>query len=72
MLFRMNCINRANIGAGATIGTSFRIYDINISLLYCFNGTFINAAAASGAIIGYNVSHGLILLKLRLKIALQI
>lgn len=53
----MDCLNRANISAGTTIGADIRIDLINITLRYSFNGTLIYAGSASSAIVIDLVSH---------------
>ena len=53
----MNCLNRAYVGAGTTIGTYIRVNLIDITFGYCLNRTFIDACAASSAIIIDFVSH---------------
>ena len=53
----MNCFYRANVGASATIGTSFRVDGVNVTFSNCFNRTFIDTASASGAIVIDNISH---------------
>jgi len=47
----MNCLNRANVGAGTTIGTYIRVDFINIALRYSLNRTLIYTGSASCAII---------------------
>jgi hypothetical protein len=53
----MNCLYRANVGAGTTIGTYIRVNLIDITLRYSLNRTFIYTGSASCAIIINNVSH---------------
>ncbi|HSO78238.1 MAG TPA: hypothetical protein VLQ76_06705 [Bacteroidales bacterium] len=53
----MNCLNRANVGAGTTIGTYIRINLIDITLGYSLYRTFIYTGSASGAILIDFVSH---------------
>jgi len=50
-LCRMNCLDRANVGAGTTIGTNIRVDLIDITLRYSLNRTLIYAGSASCAII---------------------
>lgn len=50
-LCRMNCLNRANVGAGTTIGTYIRVYLVDVTLRYSLNRTFIYTSSASCAII---------------------
>ncbi len=50
-LCRMNCLYRAHVGAGTTIGTYIRVNLIDITLRYSLNRTFIYAGSASCAII---------------------
>ena len=57
VLFRMNCFNRAHIGACATFGAHFRIDFVNVAFGDSFNGTFVDASTASRAIFTYFVSH---------------
>jgi hypothetical protein len=47
----MNCLNRANVGAGTTIGTYIRVNLIDVTLRYSLNRTFIYTGSASCAII---------------------
>ena len=53
----MNCLNRANVGAGATIGTYIRVNLVDITLRYSLYRTFIYTGSASCAIIINFVSH---------------
>ena len=53
----MNSLNRANVGAGTTIGTHIRVNPIDITLRYGLNRTFIYTGSASCAIIRNFVSH---------------
>ena len=53
----MNCLNRANVGAGTTIGTYIRVNLIDITLGYSLNRTFIYTGSASCAILINYVSH---------------
>lgn len=47
----MNCLHRAYVGAGTTIGTYIGVDNVDISLRYSLNRTFIYAGSASCAII---------------------
>jgi hypothetical protein len=47
----MNCFYRAYIGAGSAIGANIGIDLVDISFRDSINGTFINAGAASSAVI---------------------
>jgi len=47
----MDSLNRANVGAGTTIGTYIRVNLIDITLRYSLNRTFIYTGSASCAII---------------------
>jgi hypothetical protein len=53
----MNSLNGTNIGASTTIGTYIWVNLIDITLGYCLHWALVNAATASGAIIGNYVSH---------------
>ncbi len=53
----MNCLYRANVGAGTTIGTYIRVNLIDITLRYSLNRTFIYTGSASCAVICNFVSH---------------
>jgi hypothetical protein len=53
----VNCLNRAYIGAGTTIGADIRIDFIDITLRYSFYGTLVYAGSASSAIVIDFVSH---------------
>jgi len=53
----MNCLDRANVRAGAAIGANIRINLVDITFRYCFYRTFINACSASCAIFVNFVSH---------------
>jgi hypothetical protein len=53
----MNCLDRANVGAGTTIGTYIRVNLIDITLRYSLNRTFIYTCSASCAVICNFVSH---------------
>jgi hypothetical protein len=57
VLFRMNCFNRANIRANTTIGAKIGVNLVDITLGDSLNGTFVNAAATSGAIVVNYISH---------------
>lgn len=56
----MNCLYRANIGASAAIGASFRIDLIDITFGDSFYGTLIDTGSAGCAIIIDFVSHDLL------------
>ena len=58
----MNCFNGANIGTCATFRTDFGVNFINITFRNCFNGAFIDAGSASGAILINFVSHNFVIL----------
>ncbi len=53
----MYCLNRAYISTSATVGAYIRIYLIDITLRYSFNGTFVYASSASSTIFTDFVSH---------------
>ena len=53
----MNCLYRANVGAGTTIGTYIRVNLIDITLSYCLNRTFIYTGSASCAVFRNFVCH---------------
>lgn len=53
----MNCLYRAYVGAGTTIGTYIRVDYVDISLRDSLNRTFIYAGSASCAVICNFVSH---------------
>jgi len=57
LLFRVDRLNRAHVGAGAAIGAHFRVNFIDIALRNSFHRAFINAGTASGAIVVDFVSH---------------
>lgn len=57
MLFREDCLYRANVRTCATIGAHIRVNYINIAFSDCINRTFINARAASRAVVCNFVSH---------------
>jgi hypothetical protein len=57
MLFRMNCLYRANISAGTTISAYIGINFINIAFRNCFYRTFVDACSASSAIFINFISH---------------
>jgi hypothetical protein len=56
-LSRRNCFYRANISAGAAIGTNISVDFIDITFGDSFNRTLVNASSASGAVVRNNVSH---------------
>lgn len=60
----MNCLYRANVGAGTTIGTYIRVNLIDITLRYSLNRTFIDTGSASCAVIINFVSHYYTVLKI--------
>lgn len=55
----MDCLNRANIGASATIGAYFGINFVDVAFGNSFYRTFINTSTTSGAIIINFISHDL-------------
>lgn len=57
LLFRLDCLNGANICAGAAVGANVRINDIDITFRNCFDRTFVNTGATCGAVVCDFVSH---------------
>jgi hypothetical protein len=58
-LFRVNSLNRANVGTCAAIGADFRIDLIDITFRNSLYRALIDAGPAGGAIIIDFVSHDL-------------
>lgn len=53
----MDCLNRANIGAGSAVGANFGIDLVNVSFGNSLNGTLIDTGSACCAIFIYFISH---------------
>ncbi len=56
----MDRLYRANISTCAAIGADFGINFIDVTLRDSFNGAFVDAGSASGAIVTYFISHDLV------------